>query len=127
FRRGVHRRSVRTPPEQHRPGTIGAPAEDRPVNMIGKVQSDDGVERSRPITAAVARLSRPQKVSLVALPLALIAGVVMWESRGAPMTAAPPAPIVTVATPLVRQIAEWDDYSGRFEASKSVEIRPRVS
>ena len=97
------------------------------MNMIGKVQSDDGVERSRPITAAVAQLSRPQKISLVALPLALIAGVVMWESRAAPVTAAPPAPIVTVATPLVRQIAEWDDYSGRFEASKSVEIRPRVS
>ena len=35
--------------------------------------------------------------------------------------------MVTVATPLVRQVAEWDDYSGRFEASKSVEVRPRVS
>ena len=35
--------------------------------------------------------------------------------------------MVTVATPLVRPVTEWDDYSGRFEASKSVEVRPRVS
>ncbi len=97
------------------------------MNMIAKVQSEDGVERSRSIKAAVAQLSRPQKLSLIALPLALAAGVVMWESRGAPVAAAPPSPVVTVATPLVRQIAEWDDYSGRFDASKSVEVRPRVS
>jgi RND family efflux transporter MFP subunit len=96
------------------------------VNMIGKVLSDD-VERSRSIKAAVAQLSRAQKLSLIALPLALAAGVAMWESRGAPVAAATPPPVATVATPLVRQIAEWDDYSGRFEASKSVEVRPRVS
>jgi RND family efflux transporter MFP subunit len=97
------------------------------VNMIAKVQSDDGVERPRSLKAAVAQLSRPQKLSLIGLPLALAAAVATWESRGAPVAAAPPPPVVTVATPLVRQIAEWDDYSGRFEASKSVEIRPRVS
>ncbi|MFC4257106.1 efflux RND transporter periplasmic adaptor subunit [Croceibacterium xixiisoli] len=36
-------------------------------------------------------------------------------------------PMVTVATPLQREITEWDDYVGRFEASRSVELRPRVS
>src|SRR3546814_11300623 len=36
-------------------------------------------------------------------------------------------PVVTVAAPLVREITEWDDYVGRFEASRSVEVRPRVS
>ena len=97
------------------------------MNMIAKVQSDDGVERPRSIKVAVARLSRPQKLSLIALPIALVGGAAVWESRGAPVAAAPPPPVVTVATPLVRQIAEWDDYSGRFDASKSVEIRPRVS
>jgi len=37
-----------------------------------------------------------------------------------------PAP-VTVATPLVKPIVDWDEYSGRFEAINTVEIRPRVS
>ena len=35
--------------------------------------------------------------------------------------------MVTVATPLERSINQWDDYVGRFEASRSVEVRPRVS
>lgn len=37
------------------------------------------------------------------------------------------APEVTVATPLVREITEWDDYTGRFAAVDSVEVRARVS
>jgi RND family efflux transporter MFP subunit len=36
-------------------------------------------------------------------------------------------PAVEVATPLARRVADWDDYSGRFEAVDAVEIRPRVS
>lgn len=40
---------------------------------------------------------------------------------------APPPPTVTVATPLVREVADWDDYVGRFEAIDSVEVKPRVS
>ena len=95
------------------------------MNMITHVQSSDDSAGAAP--ARFSRLSRRQKISLAALPLALIAAAAWWESRGAPVTAAPPPPVVTVATPLVRQIAEWDDYSGRFEASKSVEVRPRVA
>ncbi len=37
------------------------------------------------------------------------------------------APPVTVAPPLIKQIVDWDDYIGRFEARQSVEVRPRVS
>jgi membrane fusion protein, multidrug efflux system len=40
---------------------------------------------------------------------------------------APPAPTVTVAQPLAKRITTWDEYSGRFEAVESVEVRPRVS
>lgn len=36
-------------------------------------------------------------------------------------------PQVTVATPLVRQITDWDEYTGRLAAVDSVEIRARVS
>ncbi len=32
-----------------------------------------------------------------------------------------------VATPLSQRVADWDDYSGRFEPVDSVEVRPRVS
>lgn len=46
---------------------------------------------------------------------------------GAAPAAAPPLPVVTVATPLQREITQWDEHIGRFEASRSVELRPRVS
>ena len=39
--------------------------------------------------------------------------------------AAPPA--VTVAYPLQKEITEWDEFTGRFEAVETVEIRSRVS
>lgn len=39
----------------------------------------------------------------------------------------PPAPTVTVANPLKKEITRWDEFSGRFEAISSVEVRPRVS
>jgi RND family efflux transporter MFP subunit len=39
----------------------------------------------------------------------------------------PPPPTVTVAHPVHRQVPDWDDYAGRFEAVESVEVRPRVS
>jgi membrane fusion protein, multidrug efflux system len=39
---------------------------------------------------------------------------------------APPPP-VTVARPLQKTITEWDEYTGRFSAVASVEVRPRVS
>ncbi len=39
----------------------------------------------------------------------------------------PPAPTVTVATPLQREITDWDEYVGRFEAIEDVEVMPRVT
>src|SRR5467141_2935138 len=40
---------------------------------------------------------------------------------------APPPAVVTVVQPIAREIVEWDDYIGRLEAPKTVEIRARVS
>ena len=60
----------------------------------------------------------------------LIAGAVLaWYllRAGSAPAAAPPLPVVTVAAPLQREITEWDEYIGRFEASRSVELRPRGS
>jgi RND family efflux transporter MFP subunit len=50
---------------------------------------------------------------------------------GAKRPEAPPAsgaaPPVTVAPPLQRQIVDWDEFVGRFEAIQTVQVRPRVS
>jgi len=63
--------------------------------------------------------------------IALIAGAIAlaWYLLGrSPVpAAAPPPPVVTIATPLEREITEWAELIGRFEASRSVELRPRVS
>ena len=40
---------------------------------------------------------------------------------------APPPPKVTIAPPLVTKVTNWDEYTGRFEATQQVEIRARVS
>src|SRR3569623_595937 len=40
---------------------------------------------------------------------------------------APPAPLVSAAYPHERDVADWDEYVGRFEAIQDVEVRPRVS
>ena len=39
----------------------------------------------------------------------------------------PPAMPVGVAEPLAKRVTQWDEYSGRFEAVASVEVRARVS
>jgi RND family efflux transporter MFP subunit len=40
---------------------------------------------------------------------------------------ATPLPKVTVSQPVVREIMEWDEYTGRLEATETVEVRARVS
>ena len=44
-----------------------------------------------------------------------------------PTAGSPPPPTVTVAQPLQKSITEWDEYTGRFTALETVEIRARVS
>jgi len=39
----------------------------------------------------------------------------------------PPAPQVSVATVLEKRVKDWDEFTGRFQAVETVEIRPRVS
>lgn len=40
--------------------------------------------------------------------------------------AAPPPPEVTVSTPLMGEVMDWDEFPGRFEAPQTVEVRARV-
>jgi RND family efflux transporter MFP subunit len=39
----------------------------------------------------------------------------------------PPAPHVSVTVPLTRDVVDWDEYIGRFEAPQSVEMRARIT
>lgn len=60
--------------------------------------------------------------------LVVAVGLAWYLLRGSTApAAAPPVPVVTVAAPLQREITQWDEFIGRFEASRSVELRPRVS
>jgi len=68
------------------------------------------------------RISTIAAIAMIALALAACG---QSESKTPP--AAPPAPQVTVAKPVTRQIAEHDEYVGRFVAIESVEVRARVS
>jgi RND family efflux transporter MFP subunit len=47
------------------------------------------------------------------------------EKKQAPDAAQPPK--VTVTQPLVQKIIEWDEYTGRLEATETVEVRARVN
>jgi RND family efflux transporter MFP subunit len=63
-------------------------------------------------------------------PVCRVAAVFGILSTGCkPSTQAPilPPPPVTVATPIHKEIVEWDEYTGRTEAIESVDVRPRVS
>ena len=46
---------------------------------------------------------------------------------GQPAAQAPPPPKVTVVLPVEREVTEWDEYTARFDAVDSVEVRPRVN
>ena len=95
------------------------------MNMLTKVMPEAGE-----VTSMGAKFStRPlwQRAALVGSPLVLLAAAAtIWSSDPSP-AAAPTAPTVTVAAPIERNVNQWDDYVGRFEASRSVEVRPRVS
>ena len=55
-----------------------------------------------------------------------LATVVVSGCRSAAETAPPPLPAVVVATPLAIRMAEWDEYTGRFEPTDRVDVRARV-
>lgn len=63
-------------------------------------------------------------------PLAL-AGLAVTLFSSMPASAQMPGqggpPPVSVAKPIVKELVEWDEFVGRFEATQSVEVRARVA
>jgi multidrug efflux system membrane fusion protein len=72
------------------------------------------------VTRAPARLS-------AAAALLFSATILAGCGQGQNQAAAPPAPKVTVAKPVLRTIVDQDEYVGRFVAVDAVEVRARVS
>jgi RND family efflux transporter MFP subunit len=62
----------------------------------------------------------------IAVPalLAIVAAACTQQQAQAP--AAPP-PAVSVANPVEKNVLEWDEYTGRFDAVDTVEVRARIS
>jgi membrane fusion protein, multidrug efflux system len=72
---------------------------------------------------------RSRLPSLLTLLSALVAGLAAGPLTPEARAQAPggPPPKVTVAKPVVRQIVEQDQYTGRFDAIDYVEVRARVT
>ena len=88
----------------------------------------DPVETIDAIPPAPSRSFR-KRAAYAALP---IAGLILFAGYGLlgnerAQADTQPLPVVTVSQPIEKNVVLWDDYVGRFEASQSVEIRPRVS
>jgi RND family efflux transporter MFP subunit len=59
--------------------------------------------------------------------LPLLLGSLLQVAPSQAQSGPPSAPPVTVAKPVVKDIMEWDEFTGRFEATESVELRSRVT
>lgn len=64
-------------------------------------------------------------VSILSIYLLLVVATGCSAKKSGPPPR--PAPMMTVAKPVVKQIVEWDAYTGRLEAIDFVEVRARVS
>src|SRR5690554_6354731 len=109
---GSARFPVRRPvPRERRPN-----CKDRQMNDLTPIEMDE-LRRLEEHAAPVRR--RPGKIGWL-LTLAVSIALAWYIFAGESAPAATPPPVVTVATPLQREISEWDEYIGRFEASRSV-------
>ena len=55
----------------------------------------------------------------------LLAGCDQGQPQASQQKAQPPAPVVSVSKPAQRDVVEWDEFTGRFDATQTVEIRVR--
>ncbi|KGQ20431.1 RND efflux system, membrane fusion protein CmeA [Lysobacter dokdonensis DS-58] len=67
------------------------------------------------------------RVVLGTLALAAILPIALSACSSEAAPAAPPPPEVSVATVLSKDVAQWDEFTGRVQAVETVDLRPRVS
>lgn len=66
-----------------------------------------------------------RRLKIIAVSV-LATGALYGCSQRSEAQGPPPAAPVTVAVPLAERVVDWDDFTGRFEAASSVEVRARV-
>jgi len=93
------------------------------MNELTSIDLHDGLAKR---LSALPQVGRKRALGIMAVIAALVAAWFVFGGTGHEAPPAPPA-TVTVSAPLQREITEWDEFIGRFEASRAVEIRPRVS
>jgi RND family efflux transporter MFP subunit len=94
----------------------------------------DEVSPAEPATdrSAAPKPARRGGTLLVLLLLAAAAAALgyrywgFWQTSETAPTA-PPPPTVTVAKPMVKELVEWKDFTGQFQAVDAVDVRARVS
>ena len=77
-----------------------------------------------------AAATSPRGKSLLSVCRRLLANAgfaLLVTSTAALAQGGPPATQVDVAPPVAKRVTQWDEFSGRFEAVASVEVRARVS
>ena len=96
-------------------------------------RQEEAPSRASPSEAGAAPSRKGRGFARVILVLLAIAAAALlyrywgfWQTEPEAQ-AAPPSPAVTVAKPLVKEMEEWNDFTGQFEAQEAVEVRARVS
>ncbi len=59
--------------------------------------------------------------------LVVIVALTLFSGCKPQQQVAPPPPEVSIVQPVSKEVTEWDDFTGRLEPIKSVEVRARVS
>jgi RND family efflux transporter MFP subunit len=96
--------------------------------LLRKNEFQDSTERGQRSLVMLVRNRRAVRLVLGLVAVLALIGIAYWLLAGGRQAAAAPPPAqVAVATPLQRSILEYDEFTGRFEASQAVEVRPRVS
>lgn len=98
------------------------PPDGRGSAMIAEMAADAALVRLR--AAGIGRLL----LTIIAVACLWLAGAHAWgPSLALAQAAGAGAPPVTVSRPLRKDIVEWDEFTGQFQAVDSVAIRARVS
>jgi RND family efflux transporter MFP subunit len=127
-RNGVSSRESREAPEDD----AGAEAAVDETTALKVPEAPTRTPSTKPTPAGETRPARGGGTRLFLLLLVIAVAALgyrywgFWQSEQT-AASAPPPPAVTVAKPLIREMREWSDFTGQFEARESVEVRARVS
>ena len=121
-RSGDSRKNDDTPPRDIEEAATDLKAPDAPARKR---------EAEPPAEAPARRMGGGLRRVLLLLVVVAAAALLyhywgFWKGEQGAATA-PPPPAVTVSKPLIKDMQEWSDFTGQFEARESVEVRPRVS